>query len=136
GACHALVLHAEIGMDEVSPCGATGVYEIREGEVGEWSLEPARFGLDCDDLAGLAGGEPAENAARIEAVLDGGGALVARCAVLLNAGAALYVSGNGWSIEEAMQRATDALDSGAARATLERLRRAAPRGRADGDASP
>ena len=55
---------------------------------------PARYGLACDDLDGLAGGEPAENAARIEGLLAGETAL-ARCAVrvLLNAAAALYVAG-------------------------------------------
>jgi anthranilate phosphoribosyltransferase len=47
--------------------------------------------------------------------------------VLLNAAAALYVSGRGWSLPEAVSRAVEALDSGAAAAALERLRRAAPR---------
>jgi anthranilate phosphoribosyltransferase len=51
-----------------------------------------------------------------------------RCAVLLNAAAALYVSGNDWTLEEAARRAADALDGGAAAAALERLRAAAPRG--------
>jgi anthranilate phosphoribosyltransferase len=51
-----------------------------------------------------------------------------RCAVLLNAAAALYVSGNGWTLEEAARRAAEALDGGAAAAALERLRKAAPRG--------
>ena len=127
GACHALVLHAEIGMDEVSPWGATAVSEVREGAVLEWSLDPERFGLECGDLADLAGGEPADNASRLEALLEGRGPRAARCAVLLNAGAALYVSGNGWTLEAAMLRAAEALDGGAAREALERLRRAAPR---------
>ena len=128
GACHALVLHAEIGMDEVSPAGATVMYEVREGSVEAWTLDPTRYGLACDDLRELAGGEPAENAARIEDLLAGGGAPATRCAVLLNAGAALYVSGNGWAMDEAMGRAAESLDSGAAHEALERLRRAAPRG--------
>jgi anthranilate phosphoribosyltransferase len=126
-ACHALVLHAEVGMDEVSPCGRTGVWEVRDGAVGHWSIDPAEYGLDCGDLDGLAGGEPAENAERIEGLLGGDGARAARCAVLLNAAAALYVSGNDWSMEESAERARAALERGAALAALERLRAAAPR---------
>jgi anthranilate phosphoribosyltransferase len=125
GATHALVLHAAIGMDEVSPCGRTGVWEVCAGAVAEWEIEPARYGLDCDDLEELAGGEPADNAERIERLLAGEttAAEAVRCAVLLNAAAGLYVSGGGWTFEEAVARATDSLESGAAAAALERLRR-------------
>ncbi|CAN5802860.1 anthranilate phosphoribosyltransferase [soil metagenome] len=127
GTTHALVLHAEVGMDEVSPCGATRVWEVRLGEMTEWVIEPRRYGLGCDDLDGLAGGEPAENAQRIAALLSAGtGEAAVRCAVLLNAAAGLYVSGRGWPFEEAVARATAALESGAGRAALDRLRRAAP----------
>ena len=130
GTAHALVLHAEVGMDEVSPCGVTRVWEVRERTVTEWLIEPRRYGLDCDDLDGLAGGEPADNAERIERLLDGGGGTPAiRCAVLLNAAAGFYVSGRGWTFEESAERATRALESGAGREVLERLRRAVPGGR-------
>jgi anthranilate phosphoribosyltransferase len=127
GASHALVVHAGVGMDEVSPSGPTWVWEIRDGVLSRWELAPRAHGLDCDDLDGLGGGEPEENAARIERLLQGGGAPVERCAVLLNAGAALYVSGNGWSLTEAFARAADALDGGAAARVLATLRRLAPR---------
>ena len=132
GTRHALVLHAEVGMDEVSPCGPTAVWEVCEGTVTRWALDPADYGLDCEDLGGLAGGEPAENAARIEAVLSGDGGRAARCAVLLNAAAALYVAGKEWSVGEAAEQARTALESGAALAALERLRREAPRAPAAG----
>jgi anthranilate phosphoribosyltransferase len=124
-AAHALVLHAAVGMDEVSPSGRTRVWEVRDGDVSEWEIEPSRYGLACDDLEGLAGGLPAENAERIERLLDGGDGLppAVRCAVLLNAAAGLYVSGRGWSLEESVERAAQALDDGAALAALERLRR-------------
>lgn len=127
GVRHALVLHAAIGMDEISPAGATLVWEVREGCRSAWELDPARFGLKWDDLDGLAGGEPHENGARIERLLAGDGNPAVRCSVLLNAAAALYVSGNGWSFEEAADRARNALDSGAAAGVLRRLREAAPR---------
>jgi anthranilate phosphoribosyltransferase len=124
GAAHALVLHAAVGMDEVSPCGRTGVWEVRDGAAAEWEIEPARYGLACDDLDGLAGGEPSDNAQRIERLLAGENGMAAvRCAVLLNAAAGLYVSGAGWTFEEAVKRAEGSLESGAAAAALERLRR-------------
>jgi anthranilate phosphoribosyltransferase len=124
---HALVLHAEVGMDEVSPCGPTRVWEAREGTVTEWVIEPHRYGLECDDLDELAGGEPAQNAERIERLLAGGdGTPAIRCAVLLNAAAALYVSGERWTFGQAVERATLALESGAGMGVLDRLRRAAP----------
>jgi anthranilate phosphoribosyltransferase len=126
GTRHALVLHAVVGMDEISPSGATHVWEIREGRVDRWELQPARYGLDCDDLDSLAGGSPAQNATRLERLLANDADRVVRCAVLLNAAAALYVSARGWSLEQAMERAAAALDSGAAAEVLARLRKAAP----------
>jgi anthranilate phosphoribosyltransferase len=78
----------------------------------------------------LEGGEPAQNAERIERLLSGDdGAPAVRCAVLLNAAAGLYVSERGWTFEESLERAREALESGAGREVLERLRRAAPGGR-------
>ncbi len=128
GATHALVLHGTIGMDEVSPSGATRVWEVCDGAVREWRIEPERYGLACDDLNGLSGGEPAENAVRIERLLTGDDRMPAvRCAVLLNAAAGLYVSERGWSFEEAVEGATASLDGGGAADALQRLRRAAPR---------
>ena len=126
GARHALVLHAEVGMDEVSPQGATAVWEVRNRTVRRWLIEPREHRLHCDDLDGLAGGEPADNAGRIERLLAGEGEPAVRCAVLLNAAAALYVSGRTAGFSEAVDRAQAALRSGAALAALERLRRAAP----------
>jgi len=126
GARHALVLHAEVGMDEVSPSGATAVWEVRDGAVRSWLIEPREHRLDCDDLDGLAGGEPADNAGRIERLLAGEGEPAVRCAVLLNAAAALYVSDRVTSYSGAVDLAEAALRCGAALAALERLRRAAP----------
>jgi anthranilate phosphoribosyltransferase len=126
GAAHALVLHAAVGMDEVSPSGATRVWEVRESEVAEWTIVPGRHGLECDDLGALAGGAPAENAARVERLLEGTGHEAERCAVLLNAAAALYVSGNGWTFGESVEQARTALESGAGARMLTALRSAAP----------
>ena len=99
-------LHASVGMDEISPSGAAGLGS-GAGTCGG-GMSPASHGLECHDLEGLAGGEPRENAALIEQLLEGKGNRRTRCAALLNAGAALYVSGNGWSFEEAVERADSA----------------------------
>lgn len=127
GTTHALVLHASVGMDEISPLGATLVWEVRAGRVDNWEIEPARYGLECGELDGLAGGEPAENAQRIERLFSGDAHDAVRCAVVLNAGAALYVSASGWSLEEAVSRAEESLASGAAARVLARLRQVAPK---------
>ena len=127
GAQHALVLHAAVGMDEISPAGPTHVWEVAEGRTYSWELEPARYGLACNDLNGLAGGEPRQNALLIERLLSRQGNAPVRCAALLNAAAALYVSGNGWSFEESVERSREALDSGAGADALSRFRAAAPR---------
>jgi anthranilate phosphoribosyltransferase len=117
-------------MDEISPSGLTSVWEVEDGRVRTWQLSPARYGLECSDLDDLAGGEPAENAERIDLLLSAEGNKAVRCAALLNAAAALYVSGNGWSLDESAARAQESLSSGAGAAVLERLRKAAPGKRA------
>jgi anthranilate phosphoribosyltransferase len=126
GARHALVLHASVGMDEISPSGSTLVWEVKDGAVKTWELDPVSSGLECNDLESLAGGEPAENAARIERLFSGDADKVVRCAVLLNAAAALYVSANGWSLEESVARGKESLAKGAAARVLAKLRKAAP----------
>lgn len=127
GAEHALVVHAEVGMDEVSPRGTTFVWEVRGGRIDTWTIEPSIYGLGHDDLEALQGGEPAQNAERVERLLRGERDPAARAAVLLNAGAAIFVSGEAGDYSEAVDRARAALESGAALRALERLRGAAPR---------
>ena len=125
-AAHALVLHAAVGMDEISPAGCTYVWEVAQGRIRSWELDPKEVGLDCQQLEHLAGGQPRENAEIIEGLLAGEGNRGLQCAALLNGAAALYVSGNGWSFAEAVDRCRSALSSGSAAAALERLRAAAP----------
>jgi len=125
GTEHALVVHGEPGMDEISPLGPTQVIEIRDGRMREWSIEPAQFGLGTGRAEELAGGPPADNAAAVRAVLAGNAPPTATAAVLLNAAAALFVSTSGTgSFEDAVEMARSALDAGAGLAALERLRRA------------
>lgn len=123
GAEHALVAHGRIGMDEISPQGVTDLWEIRDGTLSTWTLDPTTLGLSAD-AGDLRGGEPSANAARVEGILNGGaGDRAGLAAVLLNAAAALYVAGLASGLEEGVEKARAALQSGAAREALAGLRR-------------
>jgi len=125
GAEHALVVHGRVGMDEISPHGVTDVWEVKDGAVRTWQIDPERFRLGITDVAELQGGEPAANAERLERILGNGSADPSGlAAVLLNAGAAIYVAGIAGSLAEGIGRAREVVASGAARAALDRLRKA------------
>jgi anthranilate phosphoribosyltransferase len=119
-----MVVHGAPGLDEISPLGITEVREVRGGSVTSWAIDPAAHGIASIATEELAGGDPAENAAVIEAVLNGNGPAGARAAVLLNAAAALYVSSDALGYDEAVRLTRVALDGGAGRAALDRLRQA------------
>jgi anthranilate phosphoribosyltransferase len=121
GSVHALVVHGEPGLDEISPIGCTRVLEVRSGVVSEWMIDPARFEL-LSAAEDLAGGEPAENAARVLAVLDGSDRSGARNAVLLNAAAAIYVGGAVTTYADGVSAAAESIDSGRALHALTALR--------------
>ena len=125
GAEHALVVHGRVGMDEISPHGVTDVWEVKDGVVRSWEIDPERFRLGIQDVGELQGGEPAANAERLERILGNGSADPSGlAAVLLNAGAAIYVAGIAGSLAEGIGRAREVVASGAARAALDRLRKA------------
>lgn len=122
---HALVVHGRIGMDEIAPHGISDVWEVKQGDITRWELDPERYGLGVADVALLAGAAPAANAARIEALLgDGGPDVAGRAALLLNAGAAIYVAGLADSYADGITRAREVVRAGKGREALERLRRA------------
>src|SRR6266480_3423186 len=105
GAEHALVVHGRIGMDEISPHGVTDVWEVKDGTVRTWEIDPERFRLGIKDVGELQGGEPAANAERLERILGNGSADPSGlAAVLLNAGAAIYVAGIAGSLAEGIGR--------------------------------
>ncbi len=125
GAEHALVVHGRVGMDEIAPQGITDVWEVRTSSVNVWEIDPADHGLAIADVAGLAGAAPAANAARIEHLLGSGRDDPAGlAALLLNAGAAIYVAGLVGSYADGVSRAREIVRAGKAREALERLRRA------------
>jgi len=120
GADLALVVHGGGGLDEISPTGPTMTWEVRGGVVREGSLSPEDVGLAPVPLSELRGGDPATNAGIARSVLAGAPP-GARTAVLLNAGAALYVSGLVTSVKQGVATAAQALDSGSAAECLTRF---------------
>lgn len=120
GTRHALVVHGQEGLDEVSPVGPTQVIEIQHGRAGTYTITPDQFGIPRTSLDRLRGGAPAA-CARIAGDLLGGAPGPYREAALLNAGCALYVAGVAADIDGGITIARRALDSGRARHVLERL---------------
>jgi len=123
-AIHALVVHGEPGLDEISPLGYTRVVEIRDGSMTEWTIDPAAYGLAAASAGELAGGDPETNAGIILEVLANGANAGARAAVILNAAAAIYVSGRVDSYAAGVDAARGALSDGSGLAALDRLREA------------
>jgi anthranilate phosphoribosyltransferase len=121
---HALVVHGEPGLDELSPIGPTTVVEVLGDRIERHVVRPSDFGWGDLDPAELAGGDPAQNAVLIREILAGGGAPAARAAVALNAGAALYVAGAADSLGAGVARSEELLLNGAAMDRLEALRTA------------
>jgi anthranilate phosphoribosyltransferase len=122
GAKHALVVHGEPGLDEVSPLGPTHVIEVIDGSTRRWTIHPEEHGIGKIAREDLAGSEPVENARIIAEILDGGGPPGARAAIILNAAAAVYVSGRVDAYAEGVGAATKSIDSGQAKAVLDRLK--------------
>jgi anthranilate phosphoribosyltransferase len=120
GSERAWVVHGADGIDEISTTGYTKISECREGAVKTFYLHPSDVGLPKAQPGALQGGSAADNAGIIMRILEGERG-AARDVVVLNAGAALFVSGAAASIEAGMQAAEAALDGGAARRTLDRL---------------
>ncbi|TVP47336.1 MAG: anthranilate phosphoribosyltransferase [Gemmatimonadales bacterium] len=123
----AMVVHGFPGMDEMSPMGPTRVAELVGGRVLHHEVTAELLGLTPASADEIAGGTPAENAERIEAVLSGRDRGGARTVTLMNAAAALRVGGLCEDLPHGVARAAEALDSGAALDRLERLRSATRR---------
>ncbi len=121
---HALIVHGEPGLDELSPLGTTRLFDVGPDGVEEGVFDPAELGWKGFAAADLAGGERDDNARRVVDVLRGRVGGAARAAVTLNAGAALYVAGVGASLVDGVARAEAALDAGAGWEKLQALREA------------
>ncbi|MCB9506334.1 MAG: anthranilate phosphoribosyltransferase [Myxococcales bacterium] len=124
GCERALVVWGEDGLDEISLCAPTRLWELCDGEVTERTVAPEAFGLQQVRFDAIAGGDTAENVAHFERILDGRDDGARTLHTALNAGAALYVAGRAPSIGAGLEIALDTLQSGRALRTFERYRAA------------
>ena len=120
GSEHVLVVHGADGMDEISFTGDTFVAELKNGQVNEYVLNPAQFGLATHQLKDIQIKDAQESKAMILDVLHGKKG-AARDIVLMNAGAAIYVSGQAESLQAGIDKAAVVIDSGAALEKLNQL---------------
>ncbi|MCG8440276.1 MAG: anthranilate phosphoribosyltransferase [Caulobacterales bacterium] len=120
GAVRAWVVHGSDGLDELTTTGLSYVASLEHGRIGEFVVDPGDVGLPRARPDDLKGGDAAENAAAIHALLDGEPGPF-RDIVALNAGAALLIAGRASDLAAGVRQAQSAIDSGAARAALEGL---------------
>ena len=106
-------------MDEISSCAPTTVCEVKNGEFKTYVIKPEDFGFKSADKSELVGGTPEENAVITRNILNGEEAGAKKTAVLMNAGAALYVAGKVQSIADGIKLAAELIDSKKALAKLE-----------------
>jgi anthranilate phosphoribosyltransferase len=121
------IVHGGDGLDEVTLADKTFVAEAKNGTVRTFEIEPGDFGLERASLEGLSGGEAAENANIIRAVLSGARRDAARFLIVVNAAAALHVGGLADDLRDGAQLAERSIDSGAAEGKLEQLVRTSTR---------
>ena len=120
GVRRGMVVYGQEKLDEISLCAPTTICEIRDGWFRSHVITPEQFGMERCTKADLLGGTPEENAAITRRIL-GGERGHKRNAVLLNAGASLYIGGKADSMKDGVALAAELIDSGRAAETLERL---------------
>ncbi|MFC1928281.1 anthranilate phosphoribosyltransferase [Chloroflexota bacterium] len=120
GCHHALVVHGEDGLDEITLSGNTQVCELKEGSITSYSISPDDFGLSRASLNSLRGGTAKDNAALLRSIL-GGTQGHQRDVVLLNAAAALVAGDKVETLQQGVALAGEVIDSGKALKKLEQL---------------
>ena len=115
-----MVVYGQDKLDEISLSAPTTVCEFKDGWMKNYVITPEQFGLQRCTKQDLVGGTPAENAEITKAILSGEKG-PKRDAVLMNAGAALYIGGKAESLAEGIKLAAEIIDSGKAMTTLEKL---------------
>ncbi|MCC6651168.1 MAG: anthranilate phosphoribosyltransferase [Candidatus Eisenbacteria bacterium] len=111
GSERAMVVHGRDGLDELTVFDKNHIAELNKGNIREYEVDPAAFGLSHTDRSHVAGGSAAENAARTRAILTGEKG-AARDIVVLNTAAALVVAGVTEDMAAGVTRAQLAIDSG------------------------
>jgi anthranilate phosphoribosyltransferase len=118
GSKHVMVVYGIDGLDEISISGETLVGELVNGEVNEYTISPSQFGLELYDRRAIQVNTVDESKAMIQAVLDNQPG-PAHNIVAMNAGAALYVAGVAPNLKAGIERASQAIKSGASKHKLE-----------------
>lgn len=121
GTKHAMIVHGDDGLDEITTTAETSVSEAQQGKISNYKIRPEDFGLSRTSLADLAGGSASENAEDLFNILNGKSG-AKRDIVVLNSAAALYVADKVKSIKEGMNFASEAIDSKQALKKLEDLK--------------
>jgi anthranilate phosphoribosyltransferase len=116
----AWVVHGADGLDELSTTGPSFVASVKNGDLRSFEVVPEEAGLKRATLADLKGADPAYNASRLRALLQGQHDAY-RDIVLFNAGAALIVADRADTLAEGVRLAAEAVDSGKAQAVLDTL---------------
>jgi anthranilate phosphoribosyltransferase len=114
----ALVFHGADGLDELTTTGTSSIFRLKDGEITHAEFTPSDFGVARARLEDLAGGDAAENASIIRAVL-GGTTGPRRDIALVNAAAAIVASGLAEGFADGLEMAATSVEEGAARAVLE-----------------
>ncbi len=120
GCHHALVVHGEDGLDEITVSGRTLVYEVKDVHIESYYISPEDFALPCSSLDSLRGGSVDENAARLRRVLAGATG-PQQDVVLMNAAAVLLAGDSVDTLQQGIALAREAVNSGQALAKLEQL---------------
>ncbi|MBP3611561.1 MAG: anthranilate phosphoribosyltransferase [Lachnospiraceae bacterium] len=120
GVKRGMVVYGQEKLDEISMSAPTTVCEFQDGWFKTYTITPEEFGLARCTKEDLAGGTPEENAQMTREILKGARG-PKRDAVLMNAGAALYLGGRADTMKEGIGLAAELIDSGKAYETLERL---------------
>ena len=118
GVKRGMVVYGADRLDEISISAPTLVCEIKDGKLESYEITPEQFGLKRAKKEDMAGGDPAENARITRAILSGEQG-AKRDAVILNAGAGIYIAGRADSLEEGVKMAREIIDSGKAAEKLE-----------------
>ena len=120
GVKRALVVYGTDGLDEISLSAPTNICEVKDGTFTSYEITPEQFGLTRCKKEDLVGGTPAENAQITHDILAGKPGQK-RDAVLMNAGAAIYMAGKAETIQDGIDMASNMIDSGKAAAQLEKF---------------
>jgi anthranilate phosphoribosyltransferase len=120
GTEHALLVSSHDGLDELSICAATHVFEVTADGISEYDVAPGDVGLDTAPADSIPGGDPAQNAEITRRIVAGEPG-PARDVAVLNAGAAIYAGGGAPGLAEGVVAAQAAIDSGAAQAAVQRF---------------